>query len=93
MARDPDAASFARTMRTGLRPDGSRVAVMPVEALSKISDTDLEAMRLFLATLPRGRRARAETGRGSGQALGRGAYACPPTPRPSSLRGSGTYAD
>ncbi len=52
MARYPDAASFARMMRTGLRPDGSRVAVMPVEALSKISDTDLEAMRLFLATLP-----------------------------------------
>lgn len=52
MARYPDAASFARMMRTGLRPDGSRVAVMPVEALSKISDTDLQAMRLFLATLP-----------------------------------------
>lgn len=52
MARYPDAASFARMMRTGLRPDGSRVAVMPVEALSKISDTDLEAMRLFLASLP-----------------------------------------
>lgn len=52
MSRYPDAASFARMMRTGLRPDGSRVAVMPVEALSKINDTDLEAMRLFLASLP-----------------------------------------
>lgn len=52
MARYPDAASFARMMRTGLRPDGSRVAVMPIEALSKISDLDLQAMRLFLASLP-----------------------------------------
>lgn len=52
MSRYPDADSFARMMRSGIRPDGSQVAVMPVEALSKITDTDLEAMHLFLSTLP-----------------------------------------
>lgn len=52
MGRYADAASFAHMMRTGLRPDGSRIAVMPFDALAKLNDTDLEAMRLFLATLP-----------------------------------------
>ncbi|MCW5633002.1 MAG: cytochrome c [Rubrivivax sp.] len=52
MARYADAAAFARMMRSGQRPDGSRVAVMPFEALKGMSDVDLEAMYRFLRTLP-----------------------------------------
>lgn len=59
MVRYADAAAFARMMRTGRRPDGSQVAVMPFEALSGMSDTDLQAMYVYLKTLP----ARAEGSR------------------------------
>lgn len=52
MAAYADADAFARMMRSGLRADGSRIAVMPFEALAKMNDIDLEAMRQFLATLP-----------------------------------------
>jgi mono/diheme cytochrome c family protein len=52
LARYADATAFARMMRTGLRPDGSKVAVMPFEALAGMNDTDLEAMYRFLKTLP-----------------------------------------
>jgi mono/diheme cytochrome c family protein len=52
MGRYPDSARFAAMMRSGKRPDGSTITVMPFEALAKMNDTDLEAMRLFLATLP-----------------------------------------
>lgn len=51
LARYPDAESFARMMKSGTRADGSRIAVMPFEALQKMSDTDLHAMYLFLRTL------------------------------------------
>lgn len=51
LARYPDAESFARMMRSGRRTDGSRIAVMPFEALAKMSDTDLHAMHLFLRTV------------------------------------------
>jgi hypothetical protein len=46
-----DAEAFARMMRSGRRADGSRIAVMPFEALEKMSDTELHAMYLFLRTL------------------------------------------
>lgn len=52
MGRYADAAAFARMMRSGQRPDGSKVAVMPFEALAGMSDTDLEGMYRFLKTLP-----------------------------------------
>ncbi|MDQ8023054.1 MAG: cytochrome c [Moraxellaceae bacterium] len=52
MARYGDAQAFAKMMRGGKRPDGSAITVMPFEALAKMNDTDLEAMRLYLATLP-----------------------------------------
>jgi mono/diheme cytochrome c family protein len=52
MARYADAGAFARMMRSGQRPDGSKVAVMPFEALSGMSDVDLEGMYRFLKTLP-----------------------------------------
>lgn len=52
MQRYPDAKAWSTMMRSGKRPDGSTITVMPFEALSKMNDTDLEAMRLFLATVP-----------------------------------------
>lgn len=52
MGRYSDAAAFARMMRSGLRPDGSKIAVMPFEALAGMNDVDLEGMYRFLKTLP-----------------------------------------
>ena len=38
-------------MRTGKRPDGTAVAVMPFESLSQMNDTDLKALQLCLQSL------------------------------------------
>ncbi len=38
--------------KTGKRPDGSAVALMPFEALEGPSDVDLEALLLYLGTAP-----------------------------------------
>ncbi len=47
-----DAGAFVKMMRTGLRPDGSRVSpVMPFGALAKMSDVDLQALHAYLRTL------------------------------------------
>lgn len=48
MTRYPDADSFIRLFRTGQRPDGSTVRVMPFESLREMSETDLRALHLFL---------------------------------------------
>lgn len=48
----PDSASMAKMFRTGLRPDGRPVQVMPFESLRAMSDTDLDALYLYLKTLP-----------------------------------------
>jgi len=52
MGRYADAATFARMMRTGTRPDGSRIPVMPFDALAGMSDVDLQGMYSYLRTLP-----------------------------------------
>ena len=52
MARYPDAESMIRLFRSGLRPDGTPVRVMPFESLREISDTDMRALYLFLRQLP-----------------------------------------
>jgi mono/diheme cytochrome c family protein len=52
MARYADAASFARMFRTGKRPDGSAIQVMPFESLSQMNDIDLQALHLYLRALP-----------------------------------------
>jgi mono/diheme cytochrome c family protein len=52
MAPYESGESWARMMRSGRRADGSTIRVMPFEALAKMNDTDLEALRLFLRTLP-----------------------------------------
>ncbi|MET0542149.1 MAG: cytochrome c [Variovorax sp.] len=52
MARYPDAESLTRMFRSGKRPDGSAVRVMPFESLRAISDTDMQALHLYLRSLP-----------------------------------------
>ena len=59
MPRYADAAAFTRMMRSGQRADGSKIAVMPFEALSKMNDVDLQGLHAYLKTLP----ARAAGGR------------------------------
>ena len=52
MVRYKDEAQFVAMMRTGKRPDGSAIQVMPFESLSKMDDVDLPALYAFLKTLP-----------------------------------------
>jgi mono/diheme cytochrome c family protein len=43
---------FVAMLRSGKRPDGSAIAVMPFESLSKMSDVDAQAVYEFLKTVP-----------------------------------------
>jgi cytochrome c553 len=43
--------AFLKMLRSGTRSDGSAIAVMPFETLSKLSDTDARALHLYLASL------------------------------------------
>jgi mono/diheme cytochrome c family protein len=52
MARYPDPESLMRMFKTGLRPDGSRIQVMPFESLRQLSETDARALHLYLRSLP-----------------------------------------
>jgi len=52
MDRYPDDASFFAFMRSGKRPDGTAVRIMPFDSFRKMSDVDLGALRLYLKTLP-----------------------------------------
>lgn len=54
MPRYQDPEVFLAMMRSGKRPDGSAIAVMPFASLKTMSDTDLRALHLYLAQLPRG---------------------------------------
>lgn len=47
-SRYGDAATFARMMRSGQRPDGSTIAVMPFESLRELTDDDLAALHSYL---------------------------------------------
>jgi hypothetical protein len=51
MPRYKDADSFLAMMRSGKRPDGSAIAVMPFDSLKTMNDVDLRALHLFLAQL------------------------------------------
>ncbi|MBE7417169.1 MAG: c-type cytochrome [Ideonella sp.] len=51
MLRYPDAEALIALFRSGKRADGSAVQVMPFGSLSKLSDTDLRALHLYLKTL------------------------------------------
>jgi mono/diheme cytochrome c family protein len=48
----PEADSMIAMFRTGRRPDGSTVEVMPFESLRELNDTDLRALHLYLRSLP-----------------------------------------
>lgn len=52
MAPYPDAESFLRMFKTGKRPDGSAIQVMPFESLKEMNETDLRALHLYLKSLP-----------------------------------------
>jgi mono/diheme cytochrome c family protein len=49
--RYADAGAFVTMLKTGKRPDGSTIAVMPFETLRELSDTDARAMHLYLRSL------------------------------------------
>lgn len=55
MARYPDAESFMRMFRSGRRPDGSAIQVMPFPSLKEMDDTDLRALHAYLQSLPQAR--------------------------------------
>lgn len=44
--------AFIAMMRSGKRPDGSAIAVMPFASLSQLNDVDLRGLHAFLLTLP-----------------------------------------
>lgn len=50
MSRYEKLESFANLMRTGKRPDGSTVQVMPIDALSQFDDTEVRALHAYLLT-------------------------------------------
>lgn len=50
--RYADAAAFQAMFKSGRRPDGSPVAVMPFPTLSQLNETDTAALYLFLRSLP-----------------------------------------
>jgi len=52
LARYPDAASFVSMLRTGKRPDGTPIQVMPFESLGHLSDVDAQALYLYLNAPP-----------------------------------------
>jgi mono/diheme cytochrome c family protein len=52
MTRYADADAFARLFKTGNRPDGTSVRVMPFGSLSQMNDTDVRALFLYLKSLP-----------------------------------------
>ena len=52
MGRYPGVAPFTTMLRTGKRPDGTPIQVMPFESLSKLSDVDVQALYEYLKTVP-----------------------------------------
>ena len=52
MVRYPDAEALMALFKTGKRPDGTPVKVMPFESPREINDTDVRALHLYLKSLP-----------------------------------------
>lgn len=50
-ARYKDPAVFIAMLRSGKRPDGTKIAVMPFESLAKLNDVDAQALHAFLRTV------------------------------------------
>ena len=51
MAQYPHAQDLMKLFKTGKRPDGSQVKVMPFESLREMSETDVRALHLYLQSL------------------------------------------
>jgi mono/diheme cytochrome c family protein len=51
MPRYASTEAFKAMMRSGKRPDGTAIEVMPFESLRALSDTELEALHLYLMSL------------------------------------------
>jgi mono/diheme cytochrome c family protein len=51
MPRYPDATQFIAMLRSGKRPDGSAIAVMPFGTLRELNDTDAQALYAYLKTV------------------------------------------
>ncbi|MCR5863813.1 cytochrome c [Aquincola sp. J276] len=62
MAAYADADALLKMFRTGRRPDGTPVKVMPFESLREMSETDVRALHLFLRGLPAGGAAAGQAG-------------------------------
>jgi hypothetical protein len=55
----PDAQCFVAMLRSGKRPDGSAIRVMPFVSLRELDDTDAQAVYAYLKTVaptPQGQR-------------------------------------
>jgi len=52
MSRYPGVAEFTAMLRSGKRPDGTSIKVMPFETLGKLNDVDAQAVYEFLKTVP-----------------------------------------
>jgi mono/diheme cytochrome c family protein len=52
MARYADAESLLRMFKSGVRPDGTKIQVMPFESLREMNETDVRALHLYLKSLP-----------------------------------------
>jgi mono/diheme cytochrome c family protein len=52
MPRYKDASAFVAMLRSGKRPDGTAVTVMPFESLRALNDVDAQALYAYLQTVP-----------------------------------------
>jgi mono/diheme cytochrome c family protein len=52
MPRYKDSAAFIAMLRSGKRPDGTPIQVMPFESLGKLNDVDAQAVYAFLKSVP-----------------------------------------
>lgn len=52
MVRYPNADRFMTMLRSGKRPDGSVILVMPFDSIRRLSDVDARALYAYLKTVP-----------------------------------------
>jgi len=51
MARYQDVQQFTAMLRSGTRPDGSAIQVMPFETLRELNEVDAQAVYAYLQTV------------------------------------------
>jgi hypothetical protein len=51
LPRYAEVQAFMQMMRSGHRPDGSSIAVMPFEAFGHLNDVDLRGLHVYLRSL------------------------------------------